>query len=121
MPAKRTRSAVTNGRRAFVEGNGQSAWARRYRDLAHAHIADLGGAEKLSEAQISLCRRAATIELELEQMEGKLSLGALQAKRLKDAPQMACATGKTASCNFIGLHCHYIIFIRLLTGGRYGS
>jgi hypothetical protein len=69
------RSAVTNGRRLFVEGDGNSAWSRRYRDLVAAHVSDLGGADALSEAQRSLVKRAAAIELELEQMEGKLSQG----------------------------------------------
>jgi hypothetical protein len=35
----------------------------------------LGGVDVLSAAQTSLIRRASAIELELEQMEGKLSLG----------------------------------------------
>jgi hypothetical protein len=73
--AKRSNSAVTSGRRLFVEGDGNSAWSRRYRDLVAGHVSDLGGREALSEAQISLCRRASAIECELEQMEGKLSLG----------------------------------------------
>jgi hypothetical protein len=72
---KRQRSAVTNGARPFIKGDGGSPWARRMRDLTSLHIDDLGGAEAMSEAQLSLCRRAATIELELEMMEGKLSLG----------------------------------------------
>jgi hypothetical protein len=71
----RTRSRVTTGRRVFVEGDGNSRWARRYRDLIAAHCQDLGGIDLLSEAQTSLIRRASAIELELEQMEGKLSLG----------------------------------------------
>ncbi len=73
--SKRIRSAVTNGERAFVLGNGCSPWARRQRDLIALHIADLGGEERLSENQLSLCRRAATIETELEMLEGQLSLG----------------------------------------------
>ena len=72
---RRTRSRVTTGRRVFVEGDGNSRWARRYRDLIAAHCQDLGGVDLLSEAQTSLIRRASAIELELEQMEGKLSLG----------------------------------------------
>jgi hypothetical protein len=68
-------SAVTNGKRMFVEGDGNSAWSRRYRDLVAGHVADLGGRDVLSEAQLSLIRRASAIELELEQMEGKLSMG----------------------------------------------
>jgi hypothetical protein len=73
--SKRIRSAVTNGERAFVLGNGCSPWARRQRDLIALHIADLGGEDRLSENQLSLCRRAATLETELEMLEGQLSLG----------------------------------------------
>jgi len=69
------RSKVTNGTKLFVEGDNRSPWARRYRDLAAGHISDLGGADQLSEAQVSLIKRAATIETELEQQEGKLSQG----------------------------------------------
>jgi hypothetical protein len=72
---RRTRSRVTTGRKVFVEGDGNSRWARRYRDLIAAHCQDLGGVDLLSEAQLSLIRRASAIELELEQMEGKLSMG----------------------------------------------
>lgn len=71
----RQRSAVTNGRRTFVDGDGNAAWTRRWRDLVRAHASDLGGADILSEAQSSLIRRVATIEIELEQLEGKLSKG----------------------------------------------
>jgi hypothetical protein len=69
----RTRSAVTNGRRLFVEGDGNSAWSRRYRDLVTGHMNDLGGEDLLSESEKSLIRRASAIECELEQMEGQLS------------------------------------------------
>lgn len=69
------RSAVTNGTRAYVLGDGNSPWARRQRDLIALHLADLGGEERLSENQLSLCRRAATLETELEMLEGQLSLG----------------------------------------------
>jgi hypothetical protein len=73
--AKRVRSAVTSGRKLFVDGDPNSAWARRYHDLAARHASDLGGPAELSEAQISLIRRAAAIECELELMEGRLSRG----------------------------------------------
>lgn len=75
MPPVTRRSAVTNGTRMFVEGDGNSPWARRWRDLVALHADDIGGAETLSEAQMSLCKRVATIEVELEQMDGKLSMG----------------------------------------------
>lgn len=73
--SKRIRSAVTNGERAFVLGNGCSPWARRQLDLIALHASDLGGLDHLSENQFSLCRRAATLETELEMLEGQLSLG----------------------------------------------
>jgi hypothetical protein len=61
-----------------VQGNGRSPWARRWKDLIEAHVADLGGVSALSEAQRSLIKRASTIEVELEQVEGKLSEGKAQ-------------------------------------------
>jgi hypothetical protein len=73
--AKRPRSAVTSGRRAFIEGDPNSAWARRFHDLVQGHISDLGGRAIMSEAQFALAKRAAGLECELEQMEGRMSLG----------------------------------------------
>jgi hypothetical protein len=75
-PAKQ-RSQVTNGKRMFVDGNGRSPWARRWRDLCELHAWDLCGGDlnSLSEAKRSLIKRAATIEIELEAIEGKLSTG----------------------------------------------
>jgi len=74
-PERRKRSAVTNGTKAFIEGDGNSPWYRRYKDLVAGHVTDLGGTSLLSKGQISLCRRAAVLEVELERMEGKLSMG----------------------------------------------
>jgi hypothetical protein len=74
LNARKQRSAVTNGRRLYVDGDSHSAWSRRYRDLIEGHVNDLGGPELLSGAQISLVRRASTLELELEQAEGRLSM-----------------------------------------------
>jgi hypothetical protein len=71
----RNRSAVTNRKRLFVEGDGRSPWARRWRDLVELHAGDLGGIDVLSEAQFSLIKRAATIEVELELSEGRMSMG----------------------------------------------
>jgi hypothetical protein len=70
---RRSRSSVTNGKRLFLDGNGGSAWGRRFRDLMAQHCADLGGAEILSTAEISLLRRAVTLEVELEKMEAQFS------------------------------------------------
>jgi hypothetical protein len=71
----RRTSKVTTSRRLFVEGDGRSAWAIRWKDRILAHVADLGDQEGLSEAQISICRRASAIECELEAMEGRMSAG----------------------------------------------
>jgi hypothetical protein len=72
---KRKSSAVSSGRRMFVVGDSSSAWSRRYRDIVAAHVSDLGGRPALSEAEVSLIKRVSTLELECEQMEGKLSMG----------------------------------------------
>jgi hypothetical protein len=73
--AKRPRSAVTSGRQMFVQGDPNSAWARRFHDLIQGHVSDLGGRLAMSEAQLALCKRAAGLERELEQMEGRMSQG----------------------------------------------
>jgi hypothetical protein len=73
--AKRRSSAVSSGRALFVEGDSKGPWARRWRDLISDHTSDLGGPATLSEAQRSLVKRASTIEVQLEQIEGKLSVG----------------------------------------------
>ena len=73
--APRQRSRVTNGSALFVEGDGRTPWSRRFRDLCTLHSDDLGGADLLTEAQASLVRRVATIEVQLEQMEGDMSEG----------------------------------------------
>jgi hypothetical protein len=74
--AKRPRSAVTSGRQQFITGNPNSAWSRRYHDLVVRHVQDLGGPDLLSEAQLSLIRRATSIECELERLDALLSTGA---------------------------------------------
>jgi hypothetical protein len=73
--SKRPRSAVTSGRKLFVEGSPNSAWSRRYHDLVVGHANDLGGHDMLSNAQMSLIRRAAAIEAELERLDARLSSG----------------------------------------------
>jgi hypothetical protein len=77
-PKRRPRSAVTSGRKLFIEGDPNSAWSRRYFDLCSHHIQDISrgrGRDALSEAQMSLVRRCASIECELERLDALLSLG----------------------------------------------
>ena len=66
---------MTNGRRRFIEGDGRSAWSRRYRDLVSAHVSDITAGAQPSAGQLSLIRRCAAIEIELEKMECQLSQG----------------------------------------------
>ena len=72
---RRPRSAVTSGRKLLNLADPNSAFARRYHDLMRAHAADLGGADRLSEGQKTLIRRAASISIICEEMEAKLSAG----------------------------------------------
>jgi hypothetical protein len=66
------RSAVTNGSRLHVERPGDTKWARRFRDVHNQIIADLlTNNEVLSEGQRQLARRAATIAIVCEKMEGE--------------------------------------------------
>jgi hypothetical protein len=74
--ATRPRSAVTSGRQLFISGDPQSAWSRRFHDLVIGHCNDLGGFDVLSDARISLIRRASSIECELERLDALLSTGA---------------------------------------------
>jgi hypothetical protein len=77
------RSAVTNGRSLFIERiDGRSPWARRFRDLLELHVSDLGGPEACSEAQCSLIRRVAALEVELERMEGQFARAPAKADAL---------------------------------------
>jgi hypothetical protein len=69
------RSRVSTGRSLFANSDGRSLWGRRFRDLLHLHCDDLGGVSALSECQLSLLRRTATLEIALEQMEGDLAEG----------------------------------------------
>jgi hypothetical protein len=74
--AKRPASAVTSGRKLFFEGaDPNSEFSRRFRDLAGHHVADLGGAGALSAAKLSLCRRAAALEVACEALEARMSAG----------------------------------------------
>lgn len=72
---QRTRSAVTNGKRLFVQRTGDTRWARRFRDILYEIISDLGGQDLLSEGQRQLARRAATIAVECERLEGEMASG----------------------------------------------
>jgi hypothetical protein len=73
-PKSNGRSRVTNGSHVLPGIDGRSTWARRFRDLMALHISDLGGDEHISEAQRSIVRRTATLEVQLERLELKFAL-----------------------------------------------
>lgn len=68
------RSRVTNGSAVLPGVDGRSVWMRRLRDLIDLHVADLGGGDSVSAAERSIVRRAATLTVELERMEGTFAL-----------------------------------------------
>ena len=69
------RSRVSNGNKLFVSADGRSPWARRYRDLVQCFAQDADGAENLTELKLSLIRRAASLAVEYERLEGMLAEG----------------------------------------------
>ena len=73
--ARKGRSAVTNGKRLHVIPPGDTAWARRFRDVLAEITNDLGGADLLSEGQRQLARRCATISIMCERLEGEAAAG----------------------------------------------
>lgn len=77
------KSRITNGTRLvnrtaskvpLSHVDGRSIHMRRFRDLLSIHISDLGGETNTSEAERSLCRRAATITVMLERIEFEMAL-----------------------------------------------
>src|SRR5438046_875753 len=71
----RCRSAVTNGRRLHVIPPGDTKWKRRFADVLGQILADMGGSYGLSEGQRQLARRAATLSIVCERMEGQVVAG----------------------------------------------
>ena len=70
------RSRATSRRALSVAGGDlRKAWARRMLDILDGHIADLGGQDAISQAEISILRRAAVITIELERLEAKFAEG----------------------------------------------
>lgn len=69
--ASTSRSALTNGRKLFISGNGNSAEARRFKDLVHAFADEVGGFSALGPADQQLVKRIAAVSVELEIIESK--------------------------------------------------
>jgi hypothetical protein len=72
---RKMRSAITSGRKLFVDGDSSSAWGRRFADLVVGHVLDAGGKDNISEATFSLIKRASALETTIEALEARLSRG----------------------------------------------
>jgi len=99
--AKHAASGVSTGQKLFAEGGGgRSAWSRRWHDLCLSHVADSGGFGLLSEAQLSIIRRASAMECSLEQMEARMSTG-----EAVDLDQCGRLAGRLCRCfELVGIH-----------------
>ena len=69
------RSRVTNGNKLLPLADGRSVTARRFKDLVEFICVDLGGADRLSEGEKQLVRRAAALSAECERQEALWSRG----------------------------------------------
>lgn len=67
------RARITNNVAGIAGVDGRSLWARRYRDIVEALIDDLGGEDCVSQAEIHLVRRCATLTTELERLETRFA------------------------------------------------
>lgn len=71
----RLRSKVTNGSKMVAGLDGRSAEARRFRDLQISYATDLGGPDKLTEAQRTLIAQAATLQIQAERVQAEVLRG----------------------------------------------
>ncbi|MGJ0510342.1 MAG: hypothetical protein ACR652_25125 [Methylocystis sp.] len=71
---KRARTPIANGTR-LIMADGRSLWAKRFTEICSAHCADLGGFDNLSQAELAIIKRAATLQVELEALETRLANG----------------------------------------------
>jgi hypothetical protein len=63
------RSRVSNGSKLLPLTDERGVTARRFRDVYQSICADIGGIDRLSEAEKQLARRAATLSAESERQE----------------------------------------------------
>ena len=76
MAKPQARSRVTNGKSLWLEKvDGRRHEARRYRDILQGFVDELGGAKKLTETQMQLARRAATMCAHSERLEAAFVQG----------------------------------------------
>lgn len=76
VASRTVRSAVSNGSRVTLFGDGRSAGARRFRDLVAEFAAEAGGMASLPASAQQLIRRLAQVSVELELLEAQRASGA---------------------------------------------
>jgi undecaprenyl pyrophosphate synthase len=69
------RSRVTNGTRLIEGIDGRTPSARRFRDLIESFSCDLGGTERLTEAERALVKQAASVTIRAEQLQAAIVRG----------------------------------------------
>jgi hypothetical protein len=77
LTMSKLRSTISNGTNLLADLDHRGAWARRLRDLIAGHVADLGGADAVSQSEQVLIRRSAMLTLQLELMEQAFTLNDL--------------------------------------------
>ncbi len=69
---KKTRSAVTSGRRLFPDRlDMRSSHGRRFKDLVSLYIEEAGGENKITQSQRALIRDVALLQTQLEDMQAE--------------------------------------------------
>jgi len=74
-PRADQRSRVTNHADLLPGVNGNTATARRFRDLVRGFLVDAGGLDQCSEVKLGLLRRLAAVTVQAEQLEARLMNG----------------------------------------------
>lgn len=74
--SRTTGTRVTTGKQLFLERvDERSLVARRYREVLGSIVSDLGGSDAVSEAELILARRAASLVVVAEQYESRMADG----------------------------------------------
>jgi hypothetical protein len=66
-------SRITNGRTLPKGIDQRTTWVRRFKDINRLLLSDLGGETEVSEAERAIVRRASTILVALEALEGEFA------------------------------------------------
>jgi hypothetical protein len=88
----KARSRVTNGISLLPGIDQRSVWCRRFRDVLALHLADLGGPDEATAAEVSICRRIACLTVECERLEMLFAEAGGASDHKLECYQRACNT-----------------------------